>query len=103
MEQIMNRSIPFAEPRFIIAFNDNHPTKYVLKESIVDQYILDMDVYTTEWKTTVKMSEARSYTISDASIVCAVLNKINKCYYRIVPIFEMQTFDSKLNIMPNEL
>jgi len=103
MEQMMNSSIPFGEPRFIIAFNDNHPTKYVIKESVIDLYISDMDVYTTEWKTTTKMGEARSYTISDASIVCAVLNKINKCYYRIVPIFEMQTFESKLNTMPDEL
>lgn len=91
-----------AEPRYIVAFNSHHPTKYVVQENVQDQYVKDMDVYATTWQTTNKMGEARSYTITDASIVCAVLNKINKCYYRIVPIFEMQTFESKLNAFPDE-
>lgn len=103
MELMMNNPFPFEEPRYIIAFNSHHPTKFFIQENVQDQYVSDMDVYTTAWKTTNKMGEARSYTIEDASIVCAVLNKINKCYYRIVPIFETQTFESKLNTMSDEL
>lgn len=101
----MKKSKPryFGKPRYVIAFTTNHPTKYTHDEEVVEYYVLDMDVYTTHWTSTCKKTEARSYNIDDASIVCMVLNKINKCYFRIVPIFEMQIFESKLNTFPDEL
>lgn len=90
------------EECYIISVSTKHPNDYKDKKDVSKEYILDADIYTHHWELTPIFSEAKTFSLKDASALTCVLNKINKCYYQIVPTFEIQTFESKLNTFPDE-
>jgi hypothetical protein len=91
------------ENRYIISVSTLHPKDFKNPENTNKQYILDINPEYNQWEITPIFSEAQTFTLKEASQITCVLNKINKCYYQIVPTFEIQLFESKLNTFPDEL
>jgi hypothetical protein len=90
------------EERFAITVSKVHPKDYNEGQTERKEYILEADLYTNRWEQTPILYEAQTFSLSDACAITSVLNKINKCYFEILPIFEMQIFESKINTFPNE-
>jgi hypothetical protein len=90
------------ESRYIISFSTMHPLHYIEPQDKNQMYVSFMDIHTNDWQSTPIFTEAQSFTFGEANVICSILNKINKCYFIIVPTFGMQIIESKLNTFPDE-
>lgn len=88
---------------YIISVSTLHPRDYKNEKEVNKQYISNIEIESLNWDMTPIFSEAQTFSLKEASKITCILNKINKCYYQIVPTFEIQIFESKLNTFPDEL
>lgn len=86
---------------YVISVSTRNPWDY--KDTpLAKEFIYEVDVRNADWTLTPLMYKAELFTLAEASKIVCVLNKINKCYFEIVPTFETQYIESKLNTFDDE-
>lgn len=85
--------------KYIIKMTTFSPTDYREEELINSMYVDEIDLHNMDWKLTPIFTEAKVFSLEEVSHACAILNKINKCYFIIIPTFDIKILQSKINLL----